>query len=180
MNEESLYTKQGKIKIDENVVIETSLQHMTYQEIIKHAKYFNIDFNNIKIMTIVRNPYDRIISDLFFFKLINTKTEKNETFEIIKTFISSEGRDGHNRPQYQYLDTDDCDNLFSKITILRTESLDQDMIKLGYVDFDIREQCNPSKVDYSSFLNNDSIELINKFYRKDFELFCYKKIIPVM
>ena len=30
----------------------------------------NIDFNNIMIMTIIRNPYERIMSDLFFLQKI--------------------------------------------------------------------------------------------------------------
>jgi hypothetical protein len=177
LNEKSLFT-DGKVKIktDDNTVMKTSLQHIRYEEIIKHAKYFNIDFNNIKIITIVRNPYERLMSDLFFLKLINAKTEKDKTFEIIKTFISSDKHDGHSRPQYQYLKTDDCDDPFSKITILRTESLNQDMVRLGYVDFNIKHLQNKNKVDYYSFLNNNSIKLINTFYDKDFQLFGYKKI----
>lgn len=181
LNEKSLFTDAGvKTKVKKNVVIENSLQHATYQEIITHAKFFKIDFNDIKIMTIVRNPYYRIISDLFFFGLINEKSSPEETHEVIKKYLFCEHVDGHNRPQYQYLQTYNCEKELSKITILRTESLDQNMIHLGYVDFDIREQLNTIKVDYYSFLNNDSIELINTFYNKDFELFGYKKIIPLV
>jgi hypothetical protein len=181
LNEKSLFTHAGvKTKVDKNVVIENSLQHATYQEIITHAKFFNIDFNDIKIMTIVRNPYDRIISDLFFFGLINKKSSSEETFEVIKKYLVSKHLDGHNRPQYQYLKFDNYEKELSKINILRTESLDQNMIDLGYVDFDFRVQLNTTKVDYYSFLNNDSIGLINAFYSKDFKLFSYKKIIPYL
>ena len=211
LNEKSLFTNAGvKTKVKKNVVIENSLQHATYQEIITHAKFFKIDFNDIKIMTIVRNPYYRIISDLFFFGLINEKSSPEETHEVIKKYLFCEHVDGHNRPQYQYLhlcplktppsgavmnergDADctlkmcngvktyNCEKELSKIIILRTESLDQNMIHLGYVDFDVREQLNTIKVDYYSFLNNDSIELINTFYNKDFELFGYKKFIPLV
>jgi len=43
-----------------------SLQHLFYTTIYKFRDKLNINFDNIKIFTIVRNPYDRIISDLFF------------------------------------------------------------------------------------------------------------------
>ena len=46
-----------------------SLQHQTYHSLLKKKTQFGIDFNNIKIISIVRNPYERIVSDLFFYKL---------------------------------------------------------------------------------------------------------------
>jgi hypothetical protein len=49
-----------------DVNIHSSLQHMTYSQIIEHRELFNIQFENLKIFTIVRNPYTRIISDYFF------------------------------------------------------------------------------------------------------------------
>jgi hypothetical protein len=47
------------------------------------------------------------------------------------------------------------------------------MHKLGYNDFDIEIQNKP--INYDDYLNNDSIQLINMFYEKDFELFNYPK-----
>jgi len=180
LNTKSLFTNDSvKTKIG-NVEIATSLQHVTYRDIIEHKEFFGIDFNDIKIITIVRNPYERIISDLFFLKLINKESSKDVTFSAIKSYISSKTTDGHNRPQYQYLNTDNYDLSISKITIMRTESLRQDMIRLGYVDFDVIANSNPDKIDHYSFLNNNSINLINKFYDKDFELFGYSKIVPVV
>ena len=35
---------------------------------VKYSKIFNIDFDNIKIISIVRNPYERLVSDLFYHK----------------------------------------------------------------------------------------------------------------
>ena len=66
---------------NKNIKINSSLQHLTYNKIVQYNnKLFNVDFNNIKIITIVRNPYERIISDLFFFKLININTPKKKVF----------------------------------------------------------------------------------------------------
>ena len=56
------------------------------------------------------------------------------------------------------------------------ETLKSDMAKLGYTDFNI--VVNSSKVNrnYMSYLNKDSIKLINTVYQKDFELFNYPMI----
>ena len=180
LNSESLYGYlEEKTKLENNIFINSSLQHITYQEIIKYNQFFNINFNNIQLITIVRNPYERIISDLFFLSLMNIESSKEETFAAINNYIFSNELDNHNKPQHFYFETDnDGDTLLQNIKILHTESLNRDMIELGYIDFNVKEQCNKNKVNYYSYLNNDSIHLINTFYEKDFKLFNYKKIIP--
>jgi len=154
-----------------------SLQHMTYKNIIDNSSFLNINFDNISIITIVRNPYERIISDLFFYKKINVNSSKEEVTNIIKNQYLSINQlelDNHNIPQYLYITVNN--ELIPNIKILRTESLEKDMIDLGYTDFNIRSQENPHKVDYYNYLNNESIKLINDFYDYDFKLLNYKKI----
>ena len=34
-------------------------------------KFYNINFDKIKVFAVIRNPYDRLISDLFYYKLIS-------------------------------------------------------------------------------------------------------------
>ena len=155
-----------------------SLQHSTYKEIKDLNWLYPIDYENIKIITIVRNPYDRIISDLFFYKMITIDMDKNEIFKNIEIFINSKGYDNHNLPQYEYL-VDDTGDINKNIIILRTESLTQDMINAGYKDFDIYSNVTyRNKINYQELLSNYAIELINKFYKKDFEMFKYEYILP--
>ena len=66
-----------------------SLQHMTYKEILSNKDFFNIDFNNIKIITVVRNPYDRILSDLFYLKFAHKNNNSSEIEEIIKNYLNN-------------------------------------------------------------------------------------------
>ena len=67
LDNSSLYLfTQDKRLLNENMKINSSLQHLTYNQIVENRKVLNIHFDNIKIITIVRNPYERIISDLFF------------------------------------------------------------------------------------------------------------------
>ena len=49
------------------------------------------------------------------------------------------------------------------------------MAKLGYKDFNIQMNMNPNRVNCEDYLNNESINLINKIYEKDFEILNYNK-----
>ena len=79
LNNKSLFHFiKDKQLLNENIKIKSSLQHITYNQIVKYSKILNIDFDNIKIITIVRNPYERFVSDLFYFSLITTDSKKKQ------------------------------------------------------------------------------------------------------
>ena len=50
------------------------------------------------------------------------------------------------------------------------------MHQLGYTDFNINVQSSHINKDYMSFLNKQSIQLINKAYYKDFQYFGYTMV----
>jgi len=177
LNNNSLFDFiDNKTKTNKNIIINSSLQHITYKQIIQYNKVFNIDFNNIKIITICRNPYERIISDLFWHKKININTSKNEVFNIINEYLVSDKYDNHNIPQHIFI-TDNNKKIIDNIHILHTETLTNDMKCLGYDDFNNFINNNPEKINYFNYLNNDSIRVINDFYHYDFVLFNYNKIL---
>jgi len=181
LDNKSLFTNLDKtIKKENNIEIYSSLQHITYQTIFRYKDFFNINEKDLDIISIVRNPYERIISDLFFYNKIRRETSKSEVFDIIKNYLffeSIEILDNHNIPQYVFI-TDENKNLIHNIKILHTETLKEDMINLGYTDFDIKIITNVyGKLNYYDYLNNDSIELVNDFFHYDFTLFNYPKII---
>jgi len=166
-----------------HIHLKSSLQHMTYFTIYKNKNYFNIHFKNLKILAAVRNPYDRIVSDLFFLKKININTTPEQVFTIIKKFIVDKNVDNHNLPQHTFVTTPNK-KLIPNIKIINTESLNDDMKKLGYLSFNNFANRNKKNeiitkqlISYNSFLNSDSINLINKIYHLDFVLFNYKKLI---
>ena len=176
LNNKSLFCNiQDEQLLNENIEINSSLQHITYTQLVKYSKIFNINFNNIKIITIVRNPYERFVSDLFFLKLITTDKTKEEVFNILNKYIVSDNHDNHNIPQYKFI-TNDKGEIIQNIHILKTESLTNEIKNLGYIDFDVYVNINTNKVNYFNYLNNESIKIINNFYHLDFILFNYDKI----
>jgi hypothetical protein len=166
-----------------------SLQHFTWRELNKHRdNLFTPDQASLlfdksthyKIITSVRNPYDRIISELFFIRHIHSKMSNIEIYEKIKAFlISDEQYDNHKIPQYQYILNTDGD-IIKNIHIIRMESLQSDIIRLGYSAFVQLSTYNSNKQydnkKYMRLLNDQSIQVINEYYKKDFELFGYPMI----
>lgn len=163
------------IPIDININMDKriSLQHKTYNEIIKYKDIFNINLDNLTI-TIVRNPYTRIISDLFYFNLITIDNTKEEVYKIIIKYTNTTNKyDNHNIPQYHFI-LDNTYKINNNIHIMKTETLTEDMHKLGYTDFNLHENINKhSNLNYYDYLNNNSIKHINNIYANDFKYFKY-------
>ena len=148
------------IQLRHGLHVTHSLQHLTLQE-TKHP-YFKI--KQPFVFTIVRNPYERLMSELFYQRKITVDSTPEKVYEVIR-WIVSKNIDNHTRPQYQFID--------GNVTILRTETLEEDMHQLGFTDFHLKENENLHKVNYYDYLNKDSIRFINHFYQTDFKIFGY-------
>lgn len=171
---DTYFADKCNVILNEDILFGGSLNHCKLKDLYNN---FNIDFNNINIITVVRNPYDRIISDLFFYKLINTTMNSNEVYNNVYKFLKTDENKyaNHKLPQYLYLLNNNI--IDDKIIIMKTETLKEDMIKNGYLDFNNKVNVTfKDKIDYMTLLNKQSIELINTYYAKDFEYFNYTMI----
>ncbi len=157
-----------------------SLQHSTYSEIKEREKYFNIDFTKTKVISIVRNPYNRIMSDLIYFKMINFESSHEKVESTINNYLNSDFTyDNHKIPQYKFV-IDSDNNICKDILILHTENLTEEMKMNGYGEFDMKDNSgNKENKNYLNLLNNNSIKKINEFYKNDFEMFNYEMLNDV-
>ena len=154
-----------------------------YNTIIKRyipTKYFDT-YNKI---TIVRNPYNRVYSAWNFF--IKENMDYNDINKFIKDNLSYNyifGMDKYFdlskilfRPQYVFI----YDNNGKKYVdyILKYEQLNNEISRLNnMLNIKIPLYANKNtETNYIEFFNNESIEIINTLYEKDFQYFNYKMI----
>ena len=94
LNKKSLMSTEDIREYYDKPEINSSLQHLTYGTIIKYKDFFKIDENNIQILSVVRNPYNKIMSDLFYLKKINVNSTKEEVYEKMQIYLQ-ENYDNH-------------------------------------------------------------------------------------
>lgn len=175
MTKETLFSLYPSNKILKHPYNNVSLQHQYYTTLYTYRNLLNIDFDDtIKIFSVVRNPYNRIISDLFWYDLIKPNFTSEQIFHVIQNnYLTRNNLDNHNKPQYKFVTDNNC-NLIPNIKIIKCEELNAKNDEINkYLNIDINiVQSNVNK-DYSKYLNSKSIMLINNYYKQDFELFDY-------
>jgi len=154
-----------------------SLQHLTYMQIYYNRHILSVPIDDtLKIITIVRNPYHRVISDLFFFRYIEKQCPPIVVTDVLKKYISKTDLDNHNIPQYKYV-VDENNQLIQNIIIMKNETLTDDL-KLNGISCDgiFYQKGTESSDNYMKYFDREGLDIVNTFYHKDFELFQYDKL----
>lgn len=154
-----------------------SLQHQTYINLLKNRDIIknklNIDLTEpgMTIISFIRNPYNRTISDLFFWKLIKKNSTPEEVFNVLKVYLTKDCYDNHNIPQYKFV-TNKNNEIYKNIILIKTNVLTKRLNCLGFPDY-YSKQRNVEKI-YDNYLNENSIDLINNHFAVDFKMFNFK------
>lgn len=129
---------------------------------------------------VVRNPYERIVSEFHCQWGGVGENAHNYNKEQFNDFIKMKilNRDplgDHYSEQYLYLDPE------TKVHVLKFENIKEEfdsLMKSYNLDIELNVTTNKAskKIFSVNDLSNETIQLINTIYDKDFELFNYKKI----
>lgn len=154
-----------------------SLQHQTYNNLLKNKDIIknklNIDLTQpMTIISFIRNPYNRTISDLFFWKLIKKNSTPEEVFNVLKVYLTKDCYDNHNIPQYKFV-TNENNEIYKNIIFIKTNNLSKRLIKIGFWAY-LSYETNKEK-NYDNYLNQNSIDLINNHFAIDFKIFNFKR-----
>ena len=162
LNKNSLYTTNPK-----EFYNGISCQHQLYKTIKMNKQFFRIDYSNIKFITVVRNPYNRIISDLLFKNIVKENFTQTQVYEHIKKYLEEAHDpkyDNHRIPQYLFL-LDENDKMLNNIKIMKTETLNDDIFEL----FGINNIIHNNKGDtYDKNLSNNGYNNLKKYLSKDY------------
>lgn len=150
------------------VFCEKNNQGIKHESITYYINQYGDSIQDYVWFTIVRNPYDRLLS-LYFF----TKGKDNAVF-IRDEFVSFIQNDENH--QWKYIEY----NGKLVCRIVHYENMLEELKEipcLQRMDFSHYPQINQSmnsKLDYKTLLDDDVKDLIYKKYRMDFDLFGYE------
>ncbi len=152
-----------------------TLQHSTFTELVRCKNNLDFNINKLKIFTVVRNPYERLVSELFYIGKINLQSDKQMVENEIISYLNDDYHyDNHKLPQYKFITYND--KIVNNITIMKNETLNDDMHKYNFTDFnENHNKTHKGKINYMELLSDNAKNIIYKYYEKDFELFNYDK-----
>jgi len=137
-------------------------------------QYSNLEYwNRYFKFAVVRNPWDKELSDYFFH---NKKQEKHKSFEeYLKRDIKQEQKIWHTN-QIDWLRS--SNNNLELDFICRFETLEQDISKvfkkINITNYTLEKLNTTSHKHYSHYYNPELIEIVNNLYSKDIEYFDYQ------
>lgn len=150
-----------------------SYQHHTYLEIIDKVP----EIDQYRIFTIVRNPYDRVVSDFHHFtKCKHDDPDLLEKFEkFVEDFLYHEDSipdkyDCHALPQYKFIEG--CSEA-NHLTILKFEKLSEEFLEFYEEPLDVKINVSDRHSDYRYYYTVKIATMIEEYYEEDFKQFDY-------
>ena len=143
-------------------------------ETIHHIKHrFSNIYNSYSKFTIVRNPYDRMVSWYSFLK----DRIGSGAFNVIpfKEWVKDISKLWHISDPY-YFAGPQCAWIDDTVVVLKYENLKEDLNNFFNEEIDLPVMNKSKRKDYLSYYDKESLDIVYEKHKEDFEKFNYKKI----
>jgi len=148
------------------------IQPSKHADIYEIKKRFKNSYNNYRKFTIVRNPYDKMVSWYFYLKKQLGKQydiiEFNKWIEDPSKFWHANDPISFLKPQHEWID--------NTVQIIKFENINKELNDFFKEEINLPITNESNHNYYLEYYNNKSLNVISNRYKKDFEKFNYKKL----
>jgi len=156
------YFSNGAVRIQPN-------KHADIYEI---KRKFKNSYNNYRKFTIIRNPYDKMVSWYFYLKRNLGESydviDFNEWIKDPSKFWHADDPISYLKPQHEWID--------DTVEIVEFENINDGLNLVFGKEINLPVTNKSNRGHYLDYYNNQSLETIYERYKKDFEKFNYKKL----
>ena len=148
------------------------IQPNKHDSIYDVKKRFPNSYSNYRKFTIIRNPYDKMVSWYSYLK-----RNLGENYDVIDfnkwiknplKFWHIDDPIGYLKPQHEWVD--------DTVEIIKFENINKELNDFFGEDIDLPITNNSNRDHYLEYYNQESLDTIHERYKEDFEKFNYKKI----
>jgi hypothetical protein len=164
---ETLFSTEVTTRLPTGHVFPCPRQHLPYSVLWRWASAWGIDRRGLRVVAVVRHPYTRLISDLFYFKRITRTSSPEDVWVQVKEHVHL-NPEGHAFPQHWMIQRP-ADPSAPPVVVLHTETLTDDMHALGFADFALHlHAANDPPENYEALLSDEACAWIDRVYADDF------------
>ena len=147
------------------------IQPSKHADIHEIKRKFTNSYNKYKKFTIIRNPYDKMVSWYFYLK------RNLGDYSIIEfnDWIKDPSKFWHANDPISFLKPQ-CDWIDDTVVVIKYENLDKELNKFFGKKINLPVTNKSDHNHFSDYYNKDSSDIIYNRYKEDFKKYNYNKL----
>ena len=148
------------------------IQPSKHADIHEIKRKFKNSYNNYRKFTIIRNPYDKMVSWYFYLKRNLGENYKiiefNEWIKDPSKFWHADDPISYLKPQHEWID--------DTMVLIRYENLYKELNKFFNKKINLPITNKSNRNNFLEYYNKNSLDIIYNRYKEDFKKFNYEKL----